>query len=51
MLNDLPVRLHSVKVGLRLEPWISLYASISVLEMTSKVGDGRGDRLEVGEAT
>ena len=51
MLNDLPVRLHSVNAGLHLEPWISLYAPISFLEMTSKVGDGEGDRLEVGEAT
>ena len=40
MLNDLPVRVHSVNAGLHLEPWISLYAPISSLKMTSKAGEG-----------
>ena len=42
MLNDLPVRLHSIKAGLHLEPWVSPSAPVSSLEMTSKFGTGGG---------
>lgn len=46
MLNDLPVRLHSVNAGLHLEPWISSMLP-SLPRDDLQVGEG-GDGLEVG---